>query len=164
MNRLIIAVLLLIAPLALTSFAQNNVVGDHSKNGTRESLVKITSEIYDAGISGNKAVLEKYLSDKFLETDAMGELHDKEWNLTNFLGPGISLTYKIEEPQIREYDDVAVLYYVWAVEQKYAKPSTEPNGKAEVVTSRSRLRVTDTFIKTNGGWQLISSHRSRLKD
>lgn len=78
-------------------------------------LTRITSEIYDAGISANKTVIEKYSADTYLETDAMGILRDKAWNIANPLTANEKLTYKIEESEVREYDNVAVLYYKWIV-------------------------------------------------
>jgi len=164
MTRLILTSIFLIAILSYSAYTQGNVTAKPTEPDTKEVLLKIASEIYDAGIGGKRAIIDKYLSDTFLETDAVGELRDKDWNLKNFLGTGVSFTYKFEEPQIREYDRVAVLYYLWVVEQGDERLATEP-GKAGVgVKTRSRLRVTDTFIKTSGGWQLISSHRTRLKD
>lgn len=164
MTRSILMTAFLITILSFSAYPQGNVTAKPTEPDTKEVLLKITSEIYDAGIAGKRAILDKYLSDTFLETDAVGELHDKDWNLKNFLGTGISFTYKIEEPQIREYDRVAVLYYVWVVEQGYTRPATEPGKTGVVVKTRGRLRVTDTFIKSDVGWQLISSHRTRLKD
>jgi hypothetical protein len=68
--------------------AQGNRANDPIKGGTLDELKRISCEIYDAGIAGNRNVIEKYLADNFLETDAVGELHDKTWNLSNFLGFG----------------------------------------------------------------------------
>jgi hypothetical protein len=81
-----------------------------------------------------------------------------------FSGSDNKLTYEIEEAQVREYDRVAVLYYIWAVTQEIKIPAAAKGDKDEVRVYKSRLRVTDTFLRNAGSWQLISSHRSRLPE
>lgn len=144
------------------SFTQSQKKIDNSSKQTLEELTRITSEIYDAGISANKSVIEKYLADNYLETDATGILRDKAWNIANPLTANEKLTYKIEEPEVREYDKVAVLYYKWIVHYEVKIPAPNKAAKDELRISDSQLRVTDTFIRTANGWQMISSSRVRL--
>ena len=141
----------LFSPLMV--FAQEQKENQTSNSQTLAELIKITSDIYDAGISGDKSVIEKYFTENYLETDATCTLRDKTWNLHNFFPKEWKLTYEIKDAQVREYENVAILYYIWDVEQQL-------NG----TKSTAQLRVTDTFIKRNGNWKIISSHRTKLND
>ena len=149
-------VILLLFPGLSLLYAQTQTVEGRQgpKSGTLQELIRITREIYDAGITGNKDVLNHYLDDAFLETDASGKLHDKAWNLQNFLDKGIRLTYDIVEAQVRDYDGTAVLYYKWVVKTEFVDASRKPY--------ETQLRVTDVFVKRNGQWRLVASHRMPL--
>lgn len=139
----------------MTAVGQTN-----STNKTLTELIKITNEIYDAGISGDANVIEKYYADSFLETDAAGILRDKSFNSQNFLPSSIKMTYKIESPQLRQYDNIAILYYTWLVHEE-VKPSNETMKSREPPVD-VRLQVTDTYIKTNSGWKIVCSSRIPL--
>lgn len=153
MGRILRICVTLLFTFSLQVFSQTPPAAGVQKNDTLGQLTRIAGEIYDAGASGNKAVIQKYFADAFLETDVNGELRDKKWNMENFLPKGEKMIQKIEDAQVREYEKVAVLYYKWVVEFGY-----------EGNTVKAQLRVTDTFIKTDKGWSLISSHRTRLRD
>lgn len=146
------------------SFSQSQGKADASSKTALEELTKITSEIYDAGISRNKSVIEKYFAETYLETDALGVLRDKAWNLANLLPTNEKITYKIEDAQVREYDKVAVFYYKWIVRYEVTTPAEVAGTKDAVTIMNAQLQVTDTFIKTQKGWQIISSSRVRLRN
>ena len=131
-----------------------------SRSKTLAELLRITNEIYDAGISGNAGVIEKYYAESFLETDATGVLRDKSFNKQYFLPSSIKMTYKIENPQIREYDNVAILYYTWLVHEEIKSSGTSTRSTDPPIDAR--LQVTDTYLKASTGWKIICSSRIPL--
>jgi hypothetical protein len=158
LNR-VLAFFLLSSCLVISTIAQaSRTAATQTKADLTNELTTLTTRIYNAGIEGDRKALETYIDDDFQEVDAIGVLHDKEWNLSNFLGKGIKLTYKIEEASVRGSDCMAILFYVWQVKQETMKA----DGKVDVF--HARLRVTDTYIRRNDRWRLIASHRSRLPD
>lgn len=166
-SKIMKTILYLIVSLVVFTFqgiSQPDAANSQAANETLKELVKVSSEIYDAGITGNRPIIEKYFADTYLETDVTGVLHDKAWNLENFLPSNVKLTYKIEEPKIREYGQVAVFYYRWAVHYEHTAPPESGSTKPVVTISDAKLQVTDTFIRTKTGWKIISSSRVRLRD
>jgi ketosteroid isomerase-like protein len=113
--------------------------------------LKISQDVYDAGIKEDKEVIKRYFADSYLETDAQGELRDKKWNLENFLSKGVKVSHELKDAQIRDYGDTAVLYYKWIF-------SIDSGGRKNAL----ELRVTDVFLRRDGKWQIIASHRTRL--
>src|SRR5262245_59466840 len=120
------------AVFSTSIFSQTDPTSAPKTGGTLDELIKISSEIYDAGRSGDRTVINKYFADSYLETDVTGALRDKNWNLTNFLPSNIRLTFKIEEPRIREYGQTALLYYKWVVHYERTTPSANPELKSAV--------------------------------
>ena len=150
--------------LTINLFSQTRTNAENPSKQTLDELTKITSEIYEAGVSGNKSVLEKYLADSFLELDATGVLHNKAWNLANFLPATDKFTFTIEEAQIRQYDRTTILYYKWVTLHQRISPPKDEKAKTEITGVAAKLRVIDTFVKTEKGWQLVSSSRIRLRN
>jgi len=153
--------------LAFFGLAALNVSAQKSVNVSDpgslvNELVKISSEICDAGVSGNRAAIDKYFAKTYLETDVSGELHDKTWNLNNFLSPNISMSFKIESPQIRQYGTTAILYYTWLVHLEVTQRSQRPGTQPAITKSDAKLQVTDTYVRAKQGWQIVSSSRVRL--
>lgn len=148
---------------SIGSYSQSQNKAVKTDDATVKELTKIVSEIYDAGTSGDKKVIEKYFAETYLETDAFGILRDKAWNLSATL-PAQKLIYKINDAQIRKYDKVVILYYRWVVTINKRNDATAAIGKDEIIAVIVQLQVTDTFIKTNNGWRIISSSRIELRD
>ena len=122
-----------------------------SKTTTLVELVRVTHEIYDAGIGRDRRAIEKYLGNLYLETDAFGNLRDKEWNLQNFGPKDQKVNYKIEDVRVRDYGNAAILYYQLLTELGTNEPRT-----------KVKLRVTDIFVRKHCRWQLVASHRTRF--
>jgi ketosteroid isomerase-like protein len=114
-------------------------------------LVKISHEIYNAAIKQDKEVIHRYFAESYLETDTQGILHDKKWNLENFFSKDDKVNHEIKDVQVRDYGDTAILYYKWIVD-------VESERGKEI----SALQVTDVFLRRDGKWQIIASHRTIL--
>ena len=163
LNRILIVTCLLLL-LTINSFSQMQSKVENSGKQTLAELTKITSEVYEAGTSGDKSVLEKYLADSFLELDATGVLRDKAWHLANFLPATDKFTFTVEEAQIRQYDRTTILYYKWVTLHQRISPPKDEKAKTEITGVAAKLRVIHTFVKTEKGWQLVSSSRIRLRN
>lgn len=153
----------LILLITTVGFSQSKSKIDHKIEQTLKELTTISSEIFDAGMSGNKKVLEKYLADTYLETDAEGVLRDKTWNLTHFLSSNVKMTYEIEEAQLRKYGNTAVLYYKLVGKQEITTPAETKGVTSVVQITNFQLRVTDTYILSKNRWQLVCSSRFPLR-
>src|SRR5262245_45666254 len=157
MNILLTISLLMMTGLITSHSEPINHQENNNDNNSRpqllRELLKISQEIYDAGIKQDEKVIKRYFADSYLETDTQGELHDKKWNLENFFPKGIKVSHEIKDAQIRDYGDTAILYYKWIV-------SVDSEGRKE----NSELQVTDVFLRRDGRWQIIASHRTRLPD
>jgi ketosteroid isomerase-like protein len=155
MNILSTILLLLMIGLITGHSTSTNHQESNNDNNARakllRELVKISLEIYDAGIKQDEEVIKHYLADNYLETDSQGELRDKKWNLENFSPKNIKISHEIKDAQIRDYGDTAVLYYKWIVVSE-----------SEARKENSALQVTDVFLKRDGKWQIIASHRTIL--
>jgi ketosteroid isomerase-like protein len=155
MNILLtIPLLMMIGLITGHSTTTNHQEGNNENNSRAKllrELVKISQEIYDAAIKQDKDVIKYYFADSYLETDTQGELHDKKWNLENFWPKDVKVSHEIKDAQIRDYGDTAVLYYKWIVD-------SDSEGRKE----HSELRVTDVFLKRDGKWQIIASHRTMI--
>ena len=154
--------------ISTLGFSQSKSKVDYQVEQTLKELTTISSKIFDAGMSGNKRVLEKYLADTYLETDAEGVLRDKTWNLTNFLPSNVKMTYRIEEAQVRMYGSLAILYYKLSGRQEITTLA-ETKGSTGVVATgvvkiiNFQLRVTDTYILSKNRWQMVCSSRFPLR-
>ena len=114
--------------------------------------MKKTREIYDAGIVGNKSVLESHMADDYVETDTQGVLRDKAWNIQNVLGKGISMSYEILDANLREYGDTVLFFYMFSGR---VGPVNQPTRINEF-----SVRVTDVFVKRQNDWRVVASHRT----
>src|SRR5258707_4939119 len=76
-----------------------------------QELLKITREMIDTSLRGDKSAFERYTADTYLETDINGAVTTKTKILENFLTPPSSMkpTLEIQDVQVHVYGDTAVL-------------------------------------------------------
>ena len=119
---------------------------------TQEELVRRTQELFDAVVPGNKEPWERYFADDCIFADEKGRNFNKTQLIADItpLPKGYSGTIKIAKPQSIIHGDTAVLSYdLDETETIFGQKLT------------ARYHVTDTWLRRNGAWQIVSSQAMR---
>jgi hypothetical protein len=119
-------------------------------------LRRIVQEMLDAVAPGNAEVWRRYLHERVLRVDETGAVQTKEDLLKEFtpLPPGLVGSMKVDTFKIETHGDIAVLAYE-------AQEHLDYHGQI----LRSRFRISDTWLKTGQGWQLLAEQVAAvLKD
>ena len=160
----IVAVALMIAILSLcnltdkTKPAENNNRSQSASKANdpadREAvtveLMKIEGKITQASFDGDISTLASYIADDYSGTGADGKTQNKNQVLADAKQDKITKSWKITEGKLVSYDgDTAVLTYV--------QSQTLRNGKTY------SARVTDTFVKRDGRWQVSAEQQTLIK-
>jgi len=124
-----------------------------TSNQTEQQLKRMTREMADSAIHGDKAVAERYLADAYIETDGFGKVATRAQVLANYPGvpPSMKATMDLEDIQVHVYGDTAVV-------STRGVMHLEANGQ-KIINS---YRVTDIWMHRNAGWQLIAEHYSNI--
>jgi ketosteroid isomerase-like protein len=123
-------------------------------SNTGEALKKVAREMVGAFWRGDKQALDRIFADTFLDTNSDGYLATKSQLIESVrpLPAGVELTFDIEDAEVREYGDVAVMAYRMVIgEEIYGR------------RLKQQFRVTDTFIQRGGRWQMIARQEGRIQ-
>lgn len=119
-----------------------------SKDEVKSEIVSLTNDIWDALQKGNKDFIDEVTTDDFRSTDIEGVVQNKRQVLADVKREGAIKSWAITEPELSSYDESSgVLTYRLDVKGK--------NG------ATVKVRVTDTYIKTDGKWY-IKNHQQTL--
>jgi hypothetical protein len=144
--------LILIFPLTHFLFSPTQSICGDPVVITQEELVRRTQELFDAVVPGNKEPWQKYFADDCIFADEKGRNLNKA-QLTADITPvpkGYSGTIKVAKPQSVIHGDTAIL--------SYDLDETETIFGQKL---RARYHVTDTWLRRNGIWQIVSSQAMR---
>jgi hypothetical protein len=144
--------LILIFPLTLFFFSPTLSICGDPVAITQEELVRQTQELFDAVVPGNKEPWQKYFADDCIFADEKGRNLNKAQLIADItpLPKGYSGTIKVAKPQSVIHGDTAILSYdLDETETIFGQKLT------------ARYHVTDTWLRRNGGWQIISSQAMR---
>jgi hypothetical protein len=144
--------LILIFPLTLFFFSPTQSICGDPVAITQEELVRRTQELFDAVVPGNKEPWQKYFADDCIFADEKGRNLNKAQLIADVtpLPKGYSGTIKVAKPQSVIHGDTAILSYdLDETETIFGQKLT------------ARYHVTDTWLRRNGGWQIISSQAMR---
>jgi uncharacterized protein DUF4440 len=144
--------LILIFPLTLFFFSPTQSICGDPVAITQEELVRQTQELFDAVVPGNKEPWQKYFADDCIFADEKGRNLNKAQLIADItpLPKGYSGTIKVAKPQSVIHGDTAILSYdLNETETIFGQKLT------------ARYHVTDTWLRSNGGWQIISSQAMR---
>jgi ketosteroid isomerase-like protein len=127
-----------------------------SKNGDEQALIEIEHQWANAYVSGNADKLASILSPDYIQTNTRARVTDKEEEVSD-LRKGTFRYEKFETTQmkIQLYGDAAVVTGLIT-----AKGTDTASGK----TIEGHMRMTDTFIRQNGKWQVVSSQTTRVPE
>ena len=136
--------------LTLSSFAlsQNRNANTGGPSSEEQAVMQLEREIANAYVQADAKTLERILADELTSTSDDGLVTTKQGVLRN-LRPRVGVTADVSGLKARVYDKAAVVtgFVVFK----------SINGE-----EADYLRVTDTFVKQQKGWQLIASQQRRI--
>jgi hypothetical protein len=117
-----------------------------------QELIKLENAWNDALIKQDWAFIDKILADDFIHTDSDGVVQTKAQTMASLKSGEELVTYAVNDDfRVRVYGDAAV------VTLRIAEKS-----KSKGKDISEQVRVTDTFIKLAGRWQVVAEHASRI--
>ena len=119
---------------------------------TKEELIRRTQELFDAVVPGDKEPWQKYFAEDCIFADEKGRNLNKAQLVADItpLPKGYSGTIKVAKAQSLIHGDTAVLSY-----------DTDETETIFGQNLTARYHVTDTWLRRNDGWQIVSSQAMR---
>ncbi len=129
-----------------TPQAGANDAGGIEQGEVEQALISIKRQWAEAIIASDPEANRRILADEFVNTDPQGQTTNREQFIQQLGQPSPGATYSIDEPRLISHNPTtAIMTYV--VTFKY-------RGNTQ------RIRDTDTFVKRDGRWQIVSSASS----
>ena len=144
--------LILVSPVALFLFIPLRSICGDPPAITEEELIRRTQKLFDAVVPGTKEPWQKYFADDCIFSDEKGRNLNKAQLVADItpLPKGYSGTIKIARSQSVIHDDTAILSYdLDETETIFGQKLT------------ARYHVTDTWLRRNDVWQIVSSQAMR---
>jgi ketosteroid isomerase-like protein len=144
-----IAFLLSVVAVVAVSRAQKDRAGQASDAAT-QALINVENNWVSALVKAELAALDSILADTYVDTDEHSRRGDKQ-DVLSFLKSGdLKLeSIKLSDMQVHIYGDAAVVI-----------GNSEQAGSFLGGPVATKIIFTDTFIKQNGKWRAVASHRS----
>jgi len=126
------------------------------KNADEQALINLEYQWANAYVAADADKLASILSRDYVQTNTRARVTDKEEELSD-LRKGTFRYEKFEttEMKVQLYGDAAVVTGVIA-----AKGTDKASGK----TIEGRMRMTDTFIRQEGRWQVVASQTTLVPE
>jgi uncharacterized protein (TIGR02246 family) len=149
---------IILATLIAASCGLTNSLLAQQQNITKaeEEVRKLERRWLDAYEQNNAEVMDRIVADDFTITFPSGTIQTKPQLMAMIKAPKRAPTPRMrfytEDVQSRAYGDTVIL--IGRVVTEY-----ERDGK----TVREQSRYTDTYVRRNGGWQVVASHLSNVE-
>jgi ketosteroid isomerase-like protein len=149
---LAVSLLIISAPLWRVAAADSS----QSKNADEQALIDIEYQWANAYVSGDAEKLASILSRDYIQTNTRARVTDKEEEVSD-LRKGTFRYEKFETTQMKVqlYGNAAVVTGLIA-----AKGTDKASGK----TIEGHMRMTDTFIRQDGRWQVVASQTTLVPE
>lgn len=148
MKRTVAFLLLVVVVVAVVQARKDGAgqTGDAASRG----LIDVENKWVDALVKSDFATLDSILADTYVDTDEHSHRGGKE-DVLSFLKSGdLKLeSIKLSDMQVHGYGDAAVVV-----------GSSAQTGSFLGGPVATNIIFTDTFIKQNGKWKAVASHRS----
>ncbi len=129
-----------------TPQADANDAGGIEQGEVEQALISIKRQWAEAIIASDPEANRRILADEFVNTDPQGQTTNREQFIQQLGQPSPGATYSIDEPRLISHNPAAAIM-TYIVTFKYQGNS-------------QRIRDTDTFVKRDGRWQIVSSASS----
>jgi hypothetical protein len=141
-----LAVLVLAVAVSAQTPAQTEI-----EHATQE-LITLENGWNDALVKHDWAFLDQILADDYISTDSDGIVSTKAQAMANLKSGEIVVTSAVADDfKVRVYGDAAVVTFRNA--EKSQSKGKDTSGQE---------RITDTWVKLAGRWQVIAEHVSRI--
>lgn len=149
--RKMCTVLLLILPFSpLYGQRKNHKAPTRPPTSDTQLLAGLEEKWVTALTKSDTATLDSILSDTYVDTDERGERTNKQSVLSDLKSGDLWFeSIKLSDLQVRTYGDAAVV-----------TGSAAQTGKSKGQPLTAAIVFTDTFIRQNGKWTAVASHRS----
>jgi ketosteroid isomerase-like protein len=148
MKRTITFLLLAMAVLS-PAHAQEKETG-HGTDATSKALIDLENKWVAALEKSDAATLDAIFVDTYVDTDEQSHRSDKQAVLAVLKSGDLKMeSIKLSDMQVHVYGDAAVV-----------TGSAVQTGKFKGQPLTAKIIFTDTFVKQNGKWMAVASHRS----
>ena len=141
----------LLLALAAVGFAQAQKNGaGQASDATTQALIDAENRWVDALVKSDVTALDAIFDDTYVDTDEHSQRGGKQDVLSVLKSGDLKLeSIKLSDLQVHAYGDAAVVI-----------GSAMQAGSFLGRPLASKIIFTDTFIKQNGKWRAVASHRS----
>jgi ribosomal protein L18E len=144
--------LLLLAMAVLASGQAQKNAPVRGTNATTEALINLENQWVDALVKANTAILDSIFVDTYVDTDEQSHRSDKQGVLSVLKSGELKIaSIKLSDLHAYVYGDTAVVT---------GSALQAGNFKGQPLTAA--IIFTDTFIRQNGKWRAVASHRSAV--
>ncbi|HXY24692.1 MAG TPA: nuclear transport factor 2 family protein [Candidatus Acidoferrum sp.] len=145
-----LVVVLILAAAALTAAERRNQEAKEGSSTTKQALMDLENTWVEALVKADAVALDAVLVDSYVDTDENSQRSDKKGVLAVIQSGDLKLkSIKISDMRVYDYGDAAVVTGSAAQAGTY---------KGQAVTAK--IIFTDTFVRRNGKWKAVASHRS----
>jgi ketosteroid isomerase-like protein len=149
--KLILTVLLLAMAVLMRGQADKNGP-EQGTNATRQALINLENRWVGALMKSDTSTLDSILADTYVDADENSHRTDKQGVLSALKSGELKMaSIRLSEMQVYDYGDAAVVT---------GSASQAGSFKGQPLTTK--IIFTDTFIRQNGKWKAVASHRSAV--
>jgi ketosteroid isomerase-like protein len=151
MKHAIAVLLVLLLAVAVRAPAQMQKNGPAQGTGaTAQALIALENKWVDALMKSDTAALDSIFADTYVDTDEHSQRTDKQGLLSVLKSGDLKMeSIKLSDMQVHDYGDAAVVT---------GSAAQAGNFKGQALVPK--ITFTDTFVKQNGKWRAVASHRS----
>jgi hypothetical protein len=125
---------------------------EQGTNATMQALIDLENRWVSALMKSDTSTLEYIFADTYVDTDEDSHRTDKQGVLSVLKSGELKMaSIKLSEMRVYDYGDAAVVT---------GSASQAGNFKGQPLTTK--IVFTDTFIRQNGKWKAVASHRSAV--
>lgn len=142
----------LLLALAVVTFAQAQKNAQAQGTDTAQTLKALEEKWVAALTKSDTATLDSILSDSYVDTDEHGQRTDKQGVLSVLKSGDLKFeSIKLSDMQVHRYGDAAVVTGAAVQAGNFKGQPLMP-----------KIVFTDTFVRQNGKWRAVASHRSGM--
>jgi len=143
---------LLLAMAVLTPAQTKKSAPAQATAATRQSLIDLENQWVSALMKSDAATLDSIFADGYVDTDEQSHRSDKQGVLSVLKSGELKMaSIRHSDMQVFVYGDAAVVT---------GSSSQVGNFKGQPLTAK--IVFTDTFVRQNGKWVAVASHRSAV--
>jgi ketosteroid isomerase-like protein len=150
MKHTIRVLVLAMAVVTQAKTQENGLV--QGNQGITQALIDLENQWVGALVKSDAATLDSIFADTYVDTDEHSHRTDKQGVLSVLKSGELKLdSIKLSDMQVYVYGDAAVV-----------TGSSSQDGNFKGQSLASKIIFTDTFVRQNGKWRAVASHRSSV--